>query len=152
MEEFRLRMPAGMKDIDQSVSRDNFDIYSFLLIGVGSIYFILNDLGLSSTSNMLLALSLAESTVFLIIGFSSCSVQAENDVEVYRWRTWPLYIKAYIVGLIATSLMVICLAIFMASGQLDRATTFPLLMVSAILTFYLWKSANTKTLWMKPRC
>ena len=144
-------MPAGVRGIEQSVSRDNFDIYSFLLIGLGSIYFILNDLGLSSTSNLLLASSLAESTVFVVIGFSSCSVQAENDEEVYRWRTWPLYIKVFFVGFIVTFAMVIYLAIFMASGQLDWATTFPLLIISAILTFYLWKSSNVKTLWTKSR-
>ena len=136
--------------MDLSATRDNLDIFGFLAIGLGSVYYILNDSGLSSSSEWLLPLCLAESAFFLIVGFESYSVEAENSSEVYRWPVWPFHMRVYFFGFIGNFLMAIILFTFMGLGLIGWIAALPLLIASGALSFYLWKALDTVTLRRKP--
>ena len=142
----KLQMPAGGIGVNVRGSNDNHDIFSFLSIGVGSIYFIYNDYGLSSTSLLLLALCLTEAILIAGIGFETYSVFAENSYDVLNWQVWPLHTIPFIMLALGDTAMVIAVAMTVAFGWLDAFGALPLLVVSIASSAYLWKSLNFKTL------
>ena len=137
-------MPAGGIGVNVRGSNDNHDIFSFLSIGVGSIYFIYNDYGLSSTSLLLLALCLTEAILIAGIGFETYSVFAENSYDVLNWQVWPLHTIPFIMLALGDTAMVIAVAMTVAFGWLDAFGALPLLVVSIASSAYLWKSLNFK--------
>lgn len=139
-------LPAGAISINIAASGDNFDIFGFLSIGVGSVYLILNDFGFASTSILLFALCLIQSAFLVMAGFETYAVEAENSVEVYMWRKWPIHIKLFIVPFFGSFVIVIFVAAWATAGFLDVLTALPLIAVSLALVIYVWKSSDTVTL------
>ena len=142
----RRSLPAGAIAINISASGDNLDIFGFLSIGVGSVYLILNDFGLASTSNLLFALCLVQSAFLIVIGFETYAVEAENSVEVYMWRLWPLHIKLFGVVMFGMFTMAAAVLSTIATGALDLATASPLLAVSVAVAIYVWRTLDSVTL------
>jgi hypothetical protein len=142
-------LPAGAIAINFSASGDNFDIFGFLSIGVGSVYLILNDFGFGSASNLLFALCLIQSAFLVIAGFEIYAVEAENSVEVYMWRTWPMHIRLFIIPFFGSAMMAVIVGVMAAVGFLDVLTGLPLIVVSLALVIYVGKSTDTVTLRQK---
>lgn len=127
-------------------SNDNHDIFSFLSIGIGSIYFIYNDYGFSSTSLFLLFLAIIEASLIAGIGFETYSVDSENSYDVLNWQLWPLHTIPFIALSLTATLMVIVVAMGMALRLFDVVSGLPLLLVSVVTAAYLWKSLSFKTI------
>jgi hypothetical protein len=149
--DFASTMPAGGTRVDLHATSDNLDVFSFLSIGVGSVYFILGDFGISSSSTLLLGLCLVETTILLVVGFGTYSVVGENDMEVWKYHVWPVWFIPFIGAFMGTFMMafVVTVASF-AFGALDWQTSLPLLLVSVALAAYLAKSLDLTRVREKP--
>ena len=137
--------PAGYTGIDFKATEDNYDVFSFLAIGVGSIYFILNDSGFESPSDLLLALCVVEALIIMGTGFESYSVLDENSESVMRWQVWPVHMNPFIILMVSAMGMVVVVGLSMAIGYLDPILAVPLLVVASSLTVYLFHSLKFRT-------
>jgi hypothetical protein len=143
-------LPAGGKQIDIHSTNDNLDIYGFLSIGVGSVYFIFNDAGLSSSSTALLSLCIVETIIILVLGFFSYAVEGENTFDTWKLQIWPWHAIPFVGALIGTSLIAMVVVMAIALGWLDWLDSLPLLLVSASLVVYILKSFNQFKTHRKP--